>query len=251
MMKTDVVGFKLIGRQDFSDIIIEHSDWPGVSWRLMIPEYGWVGASKRAQNVEWIEREGSVVSWRWADEEAKKEAGNDFWGSARVLSTEEIEYSLTFKNLGGEVWRERQSSLICLISGNVSAFLDYEGHRIFVYECNLKRFIDIDTLIDGNWPDHRMCGAKVATLAGQGNRAVERLMVKVSKDGRHVLAIATDPAVGVSCNHQEKMSCIHSNPLWGPVPPAGIRTVRGKIYLFQGTKEDALERYRLDFGMLS
>ena len=80
--------------------------------------------------------------------------------------------------------------------------------------------------------------------------AVERFMVKVSEDGEFVLGIATDEAVGVSCNHQETMSCIHSNPLWGPLSPGEAKTVNGKIYLFRGTPDDLLGRYERDFGLL-
>ncbi len=241
-------GFRLKGREDYSDILIEHTDWPGTLWRLMIPEYAWIGEAERARKVEWTEREGSCVSWRWADEEAKRQAGNDFWGSARVLGREEIQYELTFQNLGEEAWRQGQSSLICLISGNAPQFHDYEGHRTFVYECTRKRFIDIDEIQDGRWADHRMWGGKLPGFAGEGRPAVERLMLKISKDGEYVLGIATDEAIGVSCNHQESMSCIHSNPHWGALAPGQSKTVHGRIYLFRGTAQDILGRCRKDFG---
>lgn len=232
------------GREDYSDIVIRHSDWPGVSWRLMIPEYGWVGESVRSRGVEWPVGEGTEVSWRWSDPEAK----NEFHGSARVVSDEEIAYRLTFTNTGKEKWKEGSSSLICLISGGVPEFHDYEGHRTFVYECK-KGFVDIDAIQGGVWADHRMWGGRVPALAGD-RTAVERFMVKVSKEGGFVLGIATDEATGVSCNHQKQMSCIHSNPLWGSLSPGESKTVNGKIYLFSGTCEDVLEKYERDFGRL-
>jgi hypothetical protein len=243
-------GFKLQGRDDYSDVLLEHSSWPGARWRLMIPEYGWVGKARRSRKVEWPVRSGSSVSWRWDDGEASRAAGNGFWGEAMVVNSEEVEYTLTFRNLGPGTWSERQSSLICLISGDVPAFHDYGGHRTFVYECESGGFIDADSLIGGDWPDHRMCGARTPGNALAGEPAVESLMAKVSEDGTSILAIATDPSIGVSCNHQESMSCIHSNPLWGALPPGEESTVRGKIYLFEGTLDEALARYERDFGML-
>jgi hypothetical protein len=237
-------GFVLEGRKDYSDIVIRHSAWPGASWRLMIPEYGWIGESIRSRGVDWLVREGCEVSWSWTD----PGSNNSFKGSARVLDYDQIEYRLTFTNTGEEKWRRGSSSLICLISGDAPAFHDYEGHRTFVYECK-KGFVDIDAIQGGIWAEHRMWGGRVPALAG--NRpAVERFMVKVSTEGGFVLGIATDEATGVSCNHQEQMSCIHSNPLWGPLSPGESKTVRGKIYLFRGTREDVLERYERDFGRL-
>ena len=240
----EVDGFWMAGRDDYSDIVITHSDWPENRWRLMIPEYGWVGESKRSRNVEWPMPEGLEVSWRWSDDDAN----NSFDGSARVLDDEEIGYQLTFRNTGDLVWRAGESSLICLISGEVPAFHDYQGHRTFVFACG-RGFVDIDEIQEGRWADHRMWGGRIPSRAGD-RPPVERLMVKTSEDGRYVLGIATDEAVGVSCNHQESMSCIHSNPLWGPLSPGKAKTVRGKIYLFKGTPDDVLGRYESDFGLL-
>lgn len=241
--------FSLRGCEDYSDIIIEHADWPGVAWRLMIPEYGWIGKAVRVRKVEWRSG-GSSVSWRWADEDAKKRAGNDFWGSAGVLNSEEILYELTFKNIGRDAWRKTESSLICLISGGVPQFHDFEGHRTFVHECKKKGFVDIDAMQNGKWAEHRMWGARVPEFAGEARPTVERLMGKISRDGLYVLGIATDSAVGVSCNHQEHMSCIHSNPHWGPLRPGEEKTIHGRIYLLRGTLDDLLSRYTRDFGML-
>ncbi len=242
-------GFCLKGREDYSDILIEHPDWPGASWRLMMPEYGWASKAQRSRNVEWPRRAGGQVSWRWADEEAKREAGNDFWGSAAVLSPEEIEYRLTFRNLGDERWGAGKSSLICLISGEVPQFHDYEGHRTFVWKCG-EGFTDIDSIQGGVWAPHRMWGGRVPAFASPERAAVERLIVKKSIDGRNALGIATEPAVGVSCNHQLHMSCIHSNPLWGSLDPGEEGTVRGKIYLLRGSVPDVFDRYRRDFGLV-
>ena len=65
-----------------------------------------------------------------------------------------------------------------------------------------------------------------------------------------LMQIATDDAVGVSCNHQIPMSCIHSNPFWGPLAPGQEKTVHGKIYLFRGDLGAMVARYRRDFGMV-
>jgi len=244
-----VEGFSLKGREDYSDILIEHSDWSGMSWRLMIPEYGWVSKAERSRKVEWPQRTGRRVSWRWADEEAKREAGNELWGNAAVLGPGEIEYSLTFRNIGASKWGAGQSSLICLISGEVPLFHDCEGQRTFVWRCG-EGFVDIDTVQGGVWAPHRMWGGRVPAFASPQGPAFERLMVKESTDGYHALGIATEPAIGVSCNHQPRMSCIHSNPLWGSLAPGEEGTVRGKIYLLRGRAEDVFARYRRDFGLV-
>lgn len=43
--------------------------------------------------------------------------------------------------------------------------------------------------------------------------------------------------------------CFHADPYFGPeIPAGGERSVRGKLYLIQGSAEDALHRYQQDFG---
>ena len=47
--------------------------------------------------------------------------------------------------------------------------------------------------------------------------------------------------------HQIWPSCIHANPEWGDLNPGEERRACGKVYYFEGTKDELFSRYQSDF----
>lgn len=71
------------------------------------------------------------------------------------------------------------------------------------------------------------------------------LMVRESKDGRWVAGIGWERFVSAQAHNP--LRCMHLSVRLGPLAPGQTRTVRGKIYLFEGNKEDCLIRFLNDF----
>jgi hypothetical protein len=71
------------------------------------------------------------------------------------------------------------------------------------------------------------------------------LLVRESKDGRWVAGIAWEDFLSVQGHNP--WQCMHLCIRVGPLKQGDTKTVRGKIYLFQGTKDDCLKRYVSDF----
>ncbi len=75
--------------------------------------------------------------------------------------------------------------------------------------------------------------------------AVAGLIVRESTDGRWVCGIAWEEFL--SAQGHNPWECMHLSVRVGPLAKGASKTVRGKIYLFEGVKEDLLARYRKDF----
>jgi len=76
--------------------------------------------------------------------------------------------------------------------------------------------------------------------------AVGGLIVRESTDGKWVCGIAWQEFL--SAQGHNPWECMHLSIRVGPLPAGKSKTVRGKIYLFEGDKDKLLERYRDDFG---
>ena len=77
-----------------------------------------------------------------------------------------------------------------------------------------------------------------------GDDAVAGLLVRESEDGRWVTGIAWEDFLSVQGHNP--WSCLHACARIGPLAPGESRTLRGRLYLFPGKKEDCLARFRRD-----
>ncbi len=78
------------------------------------------------------------------------------------------------------------------------------------------------------------------------DNAVGGILIRESADGQWVTGIAWEDFVSVQGHNPWK--CMHLSVRVGPLPRGQTKTVRGRIYLFQGNREDCLAKYRKDFG---
>ncbi len=78
-----------------------------------------------------------------------------------------------------------------------------------------------------------------------GDDAVAGLLVRESEDGRWVTGIAWEDFLSVQGHNP--WSCLHNCVRIGPLKPGESWTIRGRLYLFRGTKEDCLAEFRRDF----
>jgi hypothetical protein len=76
--------------------------------------------------------------------------------------------------------------------------------------------------------------------------ATQGLIVRESLDGEWVTGIAWERYL--SSQGHNPWKCMHLSIRVGPLAPGKERTIKGRVYLFQGTKEECYERYLRDFG---
>lgn len=212
---------------------------------LRIPEFIRNKETKKGGHITGIKWEiiepERHLTFKWAaDPAVKKEAGLDFWASARAYA-DEIYFEVTMRNISPGV-NTHELSLFCLQAGAVYGFQDYEGERTFL-RCG-DRWRSVGDLVQGRWERHRMTGFR---FVPEGKDVTEKLMVKESSEGNLALGFAVNLADNVSCNHQLWPSCIHSNPFWGELQPGEEKTCCGRVYLVEGCKDDILDRYIKDF----
>jgi len=79
--------------------------------------------------------------------------------------------------------------------------------------------------------------------------AAAGLLVRESEDGRWVTGIAWDDYLSVQGHNP--WSCMHACIRVGPLKPKKSKTVRGKLYLLPGTRQECLARFREDFHIPS
>lgn len=244
--KDQVSGFRLRPVTGMHWVVVAHSALPRTRWMLRIPEHTYAIGDLRAitTDVRW-ERGDQPQSWRFtwtADEEEKRAAGLDFEGSV-VARGDVIEYSLTARNVGDTPWRGGRLALICFKAPESPDFVDVEAERTWVRRDG--RWVTMGEVVGHQFAEHRMCGIGV----GDAPDLAEPIAAKVSRDGRYVVAIATQPARSLSFNFTPTTNCLHSNPAWRPLQPGEEQTVTGRIYLMAGTLDDVYARYLRDFGL--
>ena len=71
------------------------------------------------------------------------------------------------------------------------------------------------------------------------------LILRESNDKEWVCGIAWEDFLSVQGHNP--WQCMHLSVCVGPLAPDNSKSIRGKIYLMQGSKQDLLDRYREDF----
>ena len=167
------------------------------------------------------------------------------------------ELSLTVTNSSGHDWPEPAGIIPCFNPGppafrtqcmvdedhRHTYFLGAEGlERLHRREIHFNR--DLRPSLEGiaqrssfefshKWPN-------------SDRNAYGGLLIRESSAGGWVTGIAWEDFL--SSQGHNPWYCMHLCVRVGPLPRGESRTVRGRIYLFQGTAEDCLERYRRDFA---
>ena len=211
-----------------------------------IPEFVRHGKKRRPPGyTAWeIVQPETELRYHWAAPDAlKEEYATDYRGHLKVEG-EKVSYEVTYRNIGDEPASDGVS-LFCLQAGTMREFHDYDGVNTFVWVKD--RFVSVNEMIGGEFPEHRMAGARYVGDDSKERGATRELIAKRSKETGFVLGVATDPCSGLGGNYNIWPSCIHSNPDWGTLHPGEEATVRGNVYFFRGTLDEVLERYVRDF----
>lgn len=78
-----------------------------------------------------------------------------------------------------------------------------------------------------------------------GENATAGILIRESEDGGWVTGVAWEDFLCVQGHNP--WSCLHTCVRVGSLAPGESRTLRGRLYLFRGTKEECLARFRREF----
>ena len=168
---------------------------------------------------------------------------------------------LTVKNRSPSDWPELASVVPCLSAGNAhirgapdKGFFDPgHSHTYFVsldgLELLRQREIHFNRELIAALEEYSPDGTFVFShkWPTSDRYATAGIMIRESEDRNWVAAIAWERFLAAQGHNPLK--CMHLSVQVGPLKREEIRQIRGKIYLFQGTKEDCLRRFQNDFGL--
>lgn len=249
----DAAGIKRpqLAAEENKVLIISYPRWPGHTWHYRLPEYV-VPTGDRGI---------------FSTNPAKKRPGDSivFSGTAssprkadyRIVATPDrnsilLEAQLT--NTGGETWDPVAHNVLCLQNSYAPDFIDHKGGQTYI-------------MVDGEFlavnKTNRNDPIRAHLLDPENLQWIDRwlrmqyywyseavsssLIVRTSRDDRRHIAVAWEDASNVAYNLNENLNCIHSEPRFGALKPGETRTIRGKIYFFEGTRDELYQQFESDF----
>lgn len=148
----------------------------------------------------------------------------------------------TFQNHSGDVWKNVHVGS-CL---QLSAAPDYEdntGERTYwVLDGQLTPTCRM-AITDPGMRGTRGVGQTVEMQDGTKRKLTEGAVFVVSKDSRYVLGYSWQPAVGLFYNRAGIVACNHVQPPDFDIPAAEARSVKGIVFLHEGTLDEAYQRF--------
>ncbi|MCP5111462.1 MAG: hypothetical protein GY953_11570 [bacterium] len=200
-------------------------------------------------------------SWEWtksvSDDGRTATTGPDDLRLKVVATTDSADLSLEITNRSSHDWPELAAVIPCFNPGpEESRNQQFANTNTYFYgprglERLQKReihFADpLRPLLDRMSPDgtfffsHKWPTSPVNAAGG--------VIIRESGDGEWVTGIAWEDFL--SAQGHNPWQCMHLSVRVGPLKPGERKTLRGKVYLFRGDKEDCLRRYLADFGRAS
>jgi len=179
--------------EEKSFIDIRSADMPGQMFRLRMPEY--VQTSPEAilpDNTVWEKKSENVWLVKWnAPQEQKRKLLRDFWGEVHK-GKDTVDVQMFIKNPFEVDWPREDYWMFCLKCAFAEEFHDANGFRTYVHREG--EFVNIHTFERDNFKPFAM-GSCYLNPAKDSEiywrRCDERLMAKVSKNGRWVVGIAS------------------------------------------------------------
>jgi len=206
-------------------------------------------------------------NWEWHIDGDGAEARMDAeWLRLHVRATENgADLSLEISNNTGHDWPSIAAIIPCFNPGDPrnpstrnALFLD-DGH-VHTYFRGKDGLEPIKGTLPREIHFNHDCRSSVMTWAednGDGGFVFDEkwptsdrdayagIMIRESDDKRYVMGIAWDSFL--SAQGHNPWNCMHLSIKVGPLARGEKRTIRGKMYLFEGSKEDCLRAFETDF----
>ena len=233
---------------DRASVELRHPDLPDSVFVLRLPEHVVMLKGLVPRNVRWTKIDDRRWQFRWeAAPEIKQTEQTDFWGEI-ACGVEELSFQFVIHNPTDRPWSGERSNAFDVMTGQVPAFHDEAGQRTMVRVG--PDFISLREALRGELsPDlgGRMVLAKDTTRP-RFREYTERLTARTAREGSWLLALGSDSAQGATFNLQAPTSSLPQNRTWAPLQPHETCSLRGKVYLLQGSLEDLRQRFEADRG---
>ena len=228
---------------------VREAQLPGQVFKFRMPEYvNTSGGGVLAEKVVWTQQKEGEWSFHWdAPKEIKHKHLRDFFGTAKI-NTDTIDINVAVTNPFEISWSNEDYWMFCFMAGAANQFHDPNGRRIFVHQDG--KFVSINDFEGVNFNSRTMGSCYLNPAFDSplfARRCDAKVMAKVSKDGKWVLAIVSNNGTGASWNLDESTSCIHQNWTLGKLKPKETKIFRCRVYLFQGSLDQLWSRYQQDF----
>jgi hypothetical protein len=218
--------------------------------------------------VEKKEHTPGKSKWKWSvDDEGKLAQMDSKWLKMKIRAVENgSDMFLDITNMTDYEWPEIAAIIPCFNPGDPKKqseqnpiFLDNNhDHTYFLGKNGLE-------LIKGvapreihfnhrfrekimSWEKERDDGKFIFTGKWPTSErdAYAGLLIRESEDKKWVMGIAWESYISAQGHNPWK--CMHLSIRVGPLKKGETKVIRGKVYLFKGSKEDCLKNFRKDFA---
>jgi hypothetical protein len=162
-----------------------------------------------------------------------------------------VDITLGIRN-GGIHWMDNIDWLFCVVGYECPSIADPQLTRTYLLDNRgLRALAELST--GPNSDLFKVVGSEGRIPTSERNQRVGPIEAKASVvivesvDGRHSAALGFEQSCAIYSNTGNR--CFHADPYFRPFKKEGEeRIVRGKLYLIEGTAQDALKRYLREFG---
>ena len=220
---------------------------PGAAWKLWIPEGAALASDKdrhfmSPRDIDWRRQEDRVFYRKEISDDRHYACGIRF--EAQPVNNG-VDLLVTVENRGTVEWPDYANLLVCLGCLTEEAFSDRDGTRTFVRVKGETRTVrDLvavnQTLQYTHFLTPPLEDPQDELLVGHVDHGS---IIRVSEDGIHSVVFWWDNAVRVDANF-DTISCIHSHPQIGPLPPGTQKECRGWIRITQGDADQAARLFQ-------
>ncbi len=221
-----------------------HHGYPWNIIRMWFPEAGHVNGAD-GKEIWNIHASRDPATWEYVEGGLRAEC--DIPAGGKFIRTVErngptLHLTMTFQNDSQNDWSHAEGGS-CL---QMSAAFDYEdntGERTYwVIDGKLTPTFHT-ALTDAGMRGHCGVGEAIPMKDGSKKTVNEGAAFIVSKDGKYVLGYSWQPALGMFYNRAGIVACVHVQPQPLTVPAGESRSVKGIVFIHDGSLEDAYKKF--------
>lgn len=242
--KEQAFGVARPGAVEFWPTSPEHNGYPWNIIRMWFPEAGKI-LNDKGQEILNIHMSRDPATWEYVENGLRAEC--DVPGGGKFIRTIErqgpvLNLTMTFQNDSDTDWSHAEAGS-CL---QMSAAFDYEdnsGERTYWFIDNKLTATCRTAITDPGMRGLCAIGEAIPMKDGTKKKVTEGAVFIVSKDGKYVLGYSWQLPIGLFYNRAGIVACVHVQPQAIKVSAGESRSVKGIIFLHEGSLEEAGQKY--------